>query len=141
GNDGMKEMLEQLNALFEKSHPGVRFTMKLEGSSTGIGALSAKVSAFAPMGREAWPTDLGGFREAHGFLPTDVHVGWDGYARGVGHKNPPGVYVNAKNPLAGLTMQQVTRIFTQGAPGGDITHWHALGVKGEWAERQIHVYG
>jgi phosphate transport system substrate-binding protein len=141
GNDGMKEMLDQLNALFTKTHPGVRFTMNLEGSSTGIGGLTAGVSAFAPMGREAWPTDIGGFKEARGHLPTDIHVGYDGYVRGTGFKNPPGVYVNVKNPLAGLSMEQVTRVFTQGAPGGDVTHWRSLGVGGDWAQRQIHVYG
>lgn len=141
GNDGMKEMLEQFNALFTKTHPGVRFKMLLEGSSTGIGGLTAGVSAFAPMGREAWPTDLGGYKEAHSRQPTDVHIGYDGYARGNGHKNPPAIYVNAKNPLAGLTMSQAMRLFTQGAPGGDITHWRSLGMSGDWAQRAIHVYG
>jgi phosphate transport system substrate-binding protein len=141
GNDGMKEMLEQFNLLFAKSNPDVRFTMLLEGSSTGIGGLSAGVSALAPMGREAWPTDLGGFKEAYGYQPTDIHIGYDGYARGSGHKNPPGVYVNAKSPLAGLSMSQVTRVFTQGAPSGDITHWRSLGVGGDCAQRAIHVYG
>jgi phosphate transport system substrate-binding protein len=141
GNDGMKEMLEQLNALFEKTHPGIRFSMKLEGSSTAVGGLTAGVSAFAPMGREAWPTDLTGFKEAFGYQPTDIHVGYDGYARGNGQKNPPGIYVNAKNPLAGLSMEQVVRVFTQGAPGGDITHWRSLGLGGDWAQRAIHVYG
>jgi phosphate transport system substrate-binding protein len=141
GNDGMKEMLGQLNTLFTKTHPGVRFTMLLEGSSTGIGGLTAGVSAFAPMGREAWPTDLGGFKEAYGYQPTDIRIGYDGYARGIGQKNPPAIYVNAKNPLAGLNMSQVMRLFTQGAPGGDITQWRSLGLGGEWAQRAIHVYG
>jgi phosphate transport system substrate-binding protein len=141
GNDGMKEMLEQLNTLFTKTHPGVRFTMLLEGSSTGIGGLTAGVSAFAPMGREAWPIDLGGFKEAYGYQPTDIHIGYDGYARGSGHKNPPGIYVNAKNPLAGLNLSQVKRLFTQGTPGGDITHWRSLGLGGDWAQHAIRVYG
>jgi phosphate transport system substrate-binding protein len=141
GNDGMKELLELSNALFEKSHPGIRFTMLLEGSSTGIGGLTATVSALAPMGREAWPADLLGFKEAFGYLPLDVHIGYDGYARGAGHKNPPAIYVNAKNPLAGLSMAQVARVFTRGAPGGEITHWRELGLDGAWAEHEIHVIG
>jgi phosphate transport system substrate-binding protein len=141
GNDGMKEMLQQLNALFERAHPGMKFHLVLEGSSTGIPALTAGVSALAPMGREAWPTDVGGFKEAHGFLPLDIHIGYDGYARGARHKNPPAIYVNAKNPLAGLNMEQLQRVFTQGAPGGDITSWRALGLQGDWGKRQIHVYG
>jgi hypothetical protein len=66
GNDGMKEMLEKFNELFQKTHPGVKFMMELEGSSTGIGGLTAGVSALAPMGCEAWPADIGGFREQYG---------------------------------------------------------------------------
>jgi len=140
GNDGMEEMLNQLNALFAKTHPGFKFTMLLKGSSTGIGGLTAGVSAFAPMGREAWPTDVAGFRETFGYLPLDIRVGYDGYTRPA-HKNPPGIYVNARNPLAGLTTDQVTRVFTEGSAKGGITVWGQVGLKGEWAKRTIHVYG
>jgi len=140
GNDGMEEMLNKLNELFAKTHPGIKFTMQLKGSSTGIGGLTAGVSAFAPMGREAWPTDVSGFREAFGYLPLDIRVGYDAYTRPQ-HKNPPAIYVNAKNPLAGLTTAQITRIFTEGAAKGDITYWSQLGLKGEWVKRAIHLYG
>lgn len=140
GNDGMEDLLNKLNALFVKSHPGTKFTMLLKGSSTGIGGLTAGVSAFAPMGREAWPTDLSGFREAFGYEPFDVHIGYDGYSRPK-HKHPPAIYVNAKNPLAGLSLAQIGRVFTSGSPGGDITHWSQLGLKGAWAHRAIHLYG
>lgn len=140
GNDGMEDLLNKFNALFTQTHPGIRFTMLLKGSSTGIGGLTAGVSAFAPMGRDAWPTDIGGFRETFGYEPSGVRVGYDGYTRPK-HKNPPAIYVNAKNPLAGLTMEQIARILTTGAPGGDITHWGQLGLTGAWAQRAIHVYG
>ncbi len=140
GNDGMEELLKELNALFEKAHPGARFTMLLKGSSTGIAGLTAGVSAFAPMGREAWGTDVSGFREIYGYQPFDIHIGYDGFVR-PGHKNPPAVYVNAKNPLAGLTLEQLARVFTGGNAAGDITRWQQLGVKGEWAKRAMHLYG
>jgi phosphate transport system substrate-binding protein len=140
GNDGMKVMLERFNALFASTHPGFRFTMLLEGSTTAIGGLTAGVSAFAPMGREAWPSELGGFRDFFGYQPVDIHIGYGGFAH-AGHKNPPGIYVNVKNPLAGLTVEQVTRIMTSGAAGGDLTHWRQLDLGGEWAKRAIHAYG
>jgi phosphate transport system substrate-binding protein len=38
-------------------------------------------------------------------------------------------------------MDQLARIFTTGAPGGDLTHWGQLGASGEWASRPIHTYG
>jgi phosphate transport system substrate-binding protein len=141
GNDGMEEMLEQLNGLFAKTHPGMRFTMLLKGSSTGIGGLTAGVSAFAPMGREAWPTDLAGFRELYGYEPLAIRVGYDGYGPRPKRKNPPAIYVNAKNPLASLTVEEAARIFTTGTPGGDLTRWNQLGLKGAWAQRAIHPYG
>jgi phosphate transport system substrate-binding protein len=140
GNDGMEDLLNQWNDHFTKTHPQIKFTMLLRGSSTGIGGLTAGVSAFAPMGREAWPTDLSGFREAFGYEPVDFRVGYDGYSRPK-HKNPPAIYVHAKNPLAGLTTAQLIRVFVSGAPGGDITHWGQLGVNGPWAKRAIHLYG
>ena len=141
GNDGMEEMLKKFNDLFMKTHSGFKFSMVLKGSSTGIGGLTAGVSAFAPMGREAWPTDVTGFRETFGYLPFDIHVGYDGFGPRPKLKTPPAIYVNAKNPLPGLTVEQLTRIFASGAPEGDITHWSELGLKGEWAKRVIHVYG
>jgi phosphate transport system substrate-binding protein len=140
GNDGMRAMLDSLNALFVQTHPGFRFTMRLEGSSTGIGGLTAGVSAFAPMGRAAWPSELGGFHDFFGYQPTDIHIGYGGYAR-PGHKSPPGIYVNVNNPLAGLTLDQLARIMTSGAAGGDLTHWRQLDLGGEWAKRAIHTYG
>jgi phosphate transport system substrate-binding protein len=140
GNDGMKAMLERFNALFAQTHPGFRFTMLLEGSSTGIGGLTAGVSAFAPMGREAWPSELSGFHDYFGYQPLDVHIGYGGFSH-AGHKNPPAIYVNAANPLAGLTLEQITRIMTSGDTKGELTHWRQLGVGGKWAQHAIHVYG
>ncbi len=141
GDDGMKEILEKFNEAFTKTHPAFRFTMLLKGSSTGIGGLTAGVSAFAPMGREAWATDVSGFREFIGYVPTDFVIGYDAFGPRAGHKSPPGIYVNIKNPLASLTTEQVARILTTGASKGDITHWSQLGLKGEWAKRLIHTYG
>ncbi|HKB90345.1 MAG TPA: substrate-binding domain-containing protein [Opitutaceae bacterium] len=141
GNDGMEGMLNKFNDLFVKTHPGFKFKMLLKGSSTGIGGLTAGVSAFAPMGREAWPTELSGFREAYEYLPLDIHVGYDGYGPRPKYKTPPGIYVSAKSPLNGLTVEQVTRIFTTGSAKGNITHWGQLGVTGGWANRVIHLYG
>jgi phosphate transport system substrate-binding protein len=55
--------------------------------------------------------------------------------------NPPAIYANAKNPLAGLTLEQVARVFTTGGGNGDITQWGQLGLPGIWSERIIHIYG
>jgi phosphate transport system substrate-binding protein len=140
GNDGLEEMVKEWDTLFVKTHPGFTFTANMKGSSVGLGGLTAGVSALGPMGREGWPIELAGFKEAIGYPPLDIHIGYDDYTRPK-HKSPPGIYVSAKNPIEGLTVDQVERIFTSGNRKGDITRWSQLGLKGRWAEREIHLYG
>ena len=129
-----------MNAKFTASHPDAHFTMVLKGSSTAISGLTAGVAVLAPMGREAWPADLSGFRETYGYLPLDIRIGYDAYT-GANRKSPPGIYVNAKNPLASLTLDQVQRLFTAGSAKGDLSRWGQLGLGGKWAARTIHLYG
>lgn len=138
GNDGMELLLRQFNELFIRTHPGFKFTLRCKGSSTGMGGLTAGVSALAPMSREGWPVEIEPFRRLYGYEPVDIHIGRTGYS-GPGRKNPPAVYVNVKNPLTGITLDQLTRIFTTGQPGGDLTHWRQVDAGG--ADRVIHVYG
>lgn len=67
------------------------------------------------MGREAWPAELAGFHDMFGYQPLDVHIGYGGFTH-PGHKNPPAIYVNAANPLAGLTLDRAARIMTSARP-------------------------
>jgi phosphate transport system substrate-binding protein len=143
GNDGWDAIMAQYDELFLKTHSdfGRNFNLVLKGSSGAIPGIETGVSAFAPMGRAIWDADQTAFRIYHGYVPLDVRVGYDGFGPRDGRKSPPGVYVNAKNPLAGLTVEQVKRVLTEGNKGGDISHWSELGVEGKWAGRVIHVYG
>ena len=86
------------------------------------------------------PLETRPFRQLHGYEPTAIRVGRAGYAA-AGRTNPSGIYVNTKNPLRGLTMKQVTRVFTTGEASGDITAWGQLGLPHEWSQRVIHLYG
>jgi phosphate transport system substrate-binding protein len=54
---------------------------------------------------------------------------------------PVGIFVNKANPIQKLTVEQVARIFTTGATGGDVTAWGQVGLKGEWARGPIHPCG
>jgi phosphate transport system substrate-binding protein len=95
------------------------------------------------MGRDAIRQDLDGFKALHGYTPQSFLVGYDQspdpdiFPPG---KVPSAIWINARNPLPKITVELAARIFTTGAPGGDITHWSQLGVKGEWGKREIHVY-
>lgn len=141
GNDGMEDLVKDLNALFVRAHPGVRFTLRMEGSSVGLPALTAGATLLAPMSRDLWVSDRNAFRQVHGHLPTAVRIGYNGHGPRPPAKTPPAVYVHATNPLRGLTMAQLAQVFTAGSPEGDFNTWGQLGLAGEWASRRLHVYG
>jgi phosphate transport system substrate-binding protein len=142
GNDGMQTLIEQLNAQFIGKHPGFRFAVTAKGSSVGIPALTADATAIAPLSREGWLGDMHGFEQVKGYAPLDIRIGYSGFGPRAPHKTPPAIYVNAKNPLPGLTLGQVAQIITAGQPQGDINTWGQVGVKdGQWAPRRIHLYG
>jgi len=140
GEDAMLPILTKFNVLFVETHPGFKFWMALKGSATGIGAIADGVTAFAPMGREARPTELFAFRQRWGYDTTEVRIGYNGYG-GPARKTPPGIYVHAGTPIPGLTVDQIRRILTIGGATGTIASWNELGLGGPWAKRRIHVYG
>ncbi|ADV83021.1 PstS family phosphate ABC transporter substrate-binding protein [Terriglobus saanensis] len=143
GNDGWEEMMTKFDEFFLKTHPGFKrqFHTVMKGSSVAIPALQTGVSALSPMARAMWEDDRFSFHRLHGYDPLDIHIGYAAFGPRAGKKSPPWIYINAKNPLAGLTVEQIRQIFTDGAKGGTITRWSQLGVKGPWANRTIHVYG
>jgi phosphate transport system substrate-binding protein len=141
GSDGSEEMLTEFNELFAKTHSGFKFRLLVGGlPSISLYGLITGVSAFALIDREIWPLETRPFRQIHGYEPTAIRIGLVGYS-GPGRMSPPGVYVNARNPLAGLTVEQVARVFTTGGGNGDMTHWGQLGLTGAWTQRVIHLYG
>jgi phosphate transport system substrate-binding protein len=140
GDDTMEPLLKRLNELFVQTHPGIRFTLMLRSQPTGIDGIQAGVSLFAPVAHDAWETEIEPFKRLTGYRPLDVRIGRRGYA-GAGRENPPGIYVNANNPLSQLTLDQVARIFTTGQMPSDLRHWSQLGVGGEWVKHAIHLYG
>lgn len=141
GNDGLAAVVEQWNALFVRTHPGIRFSIRMEGSSTGMPALAAGATAFAPLTRDIWPGDRAAFRQLHGYDATPVRVGYNGHGPRSPAKTPPAVYVHRSNPLAGMSLPQVAQVFTAGTPQGDVNLWSQLGMQGAWAPRRIHAYG
>jgi phosphate transport system substrate-binding protein len=142
-NDLVGPYFEALDELFTRTHPNIKIHLNPLGSEPAIAALTSGVSAFAPLGRDGIRQDLDGFQALHGYAPQSFLVGYDQspdpdiFPPG---KFPSAVWINAKNPLPKITVALAARIFTTGAPGGDITHWSQLGDKGEWAKREIHVY-
>lgn len=137
GSDTLTTILPDLLAAYARHAPDVRFSADLRGSSTAMPALTAGTTIFAPMGRELWQNDLDGFRQVKGYAPVRLRIAYASHGPRPDGKTPPAIYVNAANPIAGLSLAQVRRIFAAGAPGGDIADWSALGVK----PGAVHAYG
>ncbi len=140
GDNTLAPLLARWNELFARSHPGIRFTIRLANPPAGIDGIIARVSIFAPVAHDAWESEIDPFKRLNGFRPLDIRVARIGYA-GAGRDNPPSIYVNAANPFARLDIEEVGRIFTAGRMPSDLRHWRQLGVGGEWGKHSIHAYG
>lgn len=142
GSDTLIALFPDLLRGFAATDPAVRFTTDLRGSSIAMPALTAGTSAIAPMGRELWQNDLDAFREVKGYAPTRIRIAYSSHGPRADGKTPPAIYVNAGNPIAGLSMAQVKRVFAAGAPGGDARTWSDLAtMAGQWRAAPIHVLG
>ncbi len=140
GYNDMDAIFVNLNALFNRSHPGFKFTMTLKGTATAAPALTHGVSAFAPMGAEFSALEMASYRSIVGEEPLMfrvAHCSLNPRAK----SGPVGIFVNQANPLEKLTVDQVAQIFTTGSRGGDLTNWGQLGLAGAWANRRLHPYG
>ena len=74
------------------------------------------------------------FRSRYGFEPMEIPIALDTIA----------IYVNSRNPVQGLTLEQVDAIFGAERKRGlaeNIRAWGQVGMEGEWAQQPINVYG
>jgi phosphate transport system substrate-binding protein len=76
--------------------------------------------------------DVAAFTRKFGYAPTAVPFAQGGIA----------VFVCRDNPLAGLTMGQLRRVFARDAQpdSGRIDRWGELGLKTQWTDRRIELY-
>ena len=135
GYNDMAEMLGALGAAFTVHQPGIAFDFVLKGTRTAPLALLNRSSAFAPMGAEFTAADLSSWRVTNTSDPLVVQVAKDSLdPRAL--SSPLGIFVNAANPLARMTLPKLHRVLT--TPG---LRWGALGLSGAWAQRPVHVLG
>jgi phosphate transport system substrate-binding protein len=86
------------------------------------------------MSRVMTAREVEAFEKKHGYKPTAVGVAIDALE----------VYVNKDNPIKGLSIEEVDAAMSVGRKCGgasDITKWGQLGMTGEWANRDIAMYG
>jgi len=134
GSDTMNNEMTLWAEAFRKMYPGVDVEIEGKGSGTAPAALIEGSSHFGPMSRAMKNKEVDQFEKAFGYKPTAIGTSIDMLA----------VYIHKDNPLKQLTLEQVDAIFSKTRKGGypaDITTWGQLGLKGEWANKPISLYG
>jgi phosphate transport system substrate-binding protein len=131
---------------FAKLQPGIRFSLDEVNNSTGKGvrALLAGIPTDITLtGREMRPPEFAEFVRMYGFQPRFIAVAGGSYdAHG---KSPaPVFFVNKANPTDKLSLDQLDAMYSKTCKRGfgtEIKTWGQLGLRGEWADRAITLYG
>jgi phosphate transport system substrate-binding protein len=102
-------------------------------TSIGAAALLAGKADIVPMSRPLTPAEIAPFQKKYGYAPTEIKVAADALA----------IYVDKRNPLPSLTLEQLDGIFsrTQKRGGKPIETWGDAGLAGDWATRPIMLFG
>lgn len=134
GSDTMNNLLALWLEGFKKYYPNVNVQIEGKGSSTAAPALISGTAQLGPMSRAMKNEEIDKFEKKFGYKPTKIGTSLDALA----------VYVNRDNPIEGLSLPQIDAIFSKTRRGGykeNITKWGQLGLKGDWTNRRISLYG
>jgi phosphate transport system substrate-binding protein len=134
GSDTMNNIVALWGEGFRKFYRDVNIEIEGKGSGTAPPALVAGAAQFGPMSRTMKQAEIDQFEDKFGYKPTALPTAID----------MVGVYVNKDNPIKSLTMAQLDAIFGKTRKAGydkDIRTWGDLGLKGEWADKPISIYG
>jgi phosphate transport system substrate-binding protein len=134
GSDTLNNLMTLWSEGFRKHYPNVKFAVEGKGSTTAVPALIDGKADLGPMSRPMKSDEIKKFEDKFGYKPTAVAVGLDALA----------VFVHKDNPVEKLTLAQVDAIFSATRKGGyseDITKWGQTGLKGEWENLGITLYG
>jgi phosphate transport system substrate-binding protein len=111
GSDTLVNLALAWAELYMHEHPEVRISVTGGGSGTGIAALINGTVHLANASREMKSEEIKAAK-ANGINPVELVVARDAIA----------VVVNPENSVIGLTMQQISDIYT-----GKITNWRQVG--------------
>lgn len=142
GADVMDQITLGWAMMFRKAYPHLSVTMEARSSGSGAPALVDGRADAAPVGRELLPAEGAAFVKKFGYAPLAIKVA-TGSVGELGKTASTVVLVDKANPIRGLTMAELDAIYSTTDKRGhaDIKTWGDLGLKGEWADRPIHLYG
>jgi phosphate transport system substrate-binding protein len=142
GYAGLSAQLLRWESEYQTLHPEVRFDNQLHGAAAVMAGLYDGVADVALMGREIWPVETMAYQWVYQQQPFGIIVATAGL-HAPGQLFTPVVVVNAKNPLASISLSQLDAIYGsehQAAPA-NIRTWGDLSLTGPWADKPIHPYG
>jgi phosphate transport system substrate-binding protein len=142
GYSGLSGQLLRWESEYRKIHPDFRFENQLHSPATVMAGLYNGVADIALMGREIWPVETMAYRWVFQQPAFGVVVATAGL-NGPGQSFTPVIVVNAKNPIASISLSQLDAIYgsEHRAAPLNIRTWGELGLTGEWAAQPIHAYG
>ena len=134
GSDTLANLMTLWAEEFKRTYPNVNIQIQAAGSSTAPPALTEGTSNLGPMSRKMKNKETAAFEKKQGYKPTAIRVAIDALA----------VYVHKDNPIEGMSIPQVDAVFSSTRKCGhdaDITRWGQTGLSGEWAGRDIQLFG
>lgn len=134
GSDTLANMMTLWAEEYKRLYPNVNIQIQAAGSSTSPPALTEGTSQFVPMSRKMKEGEIEAFEKRYGYKPTAVPVAIDALA----------VFAHKDNPIKGLTMLQLDETFSTTMKCGGTqttTKWGDLGLTGEWADKDIQLFG
>ena len=133
GSDTLTNVMAIWSYQFSQLHPEASVQVEGRGSSTAPPALIEGTADIGVMSRRMSVPELQQFSSRYGKRPLAIPVALDAVV----------VYVNAKNPISGLSLAQLDSIFSADRLMGEarVRFWGDLGVGGAWSKRPITVYG
>lgn len=142
GADVMDEMTLGWVKMMRKAYPRLSVTMEARASGSGGPALTNGIAHAAPVGRELLPAEEKAFVDKFGYKPTAFRVA-TGSLGSLGKTAASIIMVDGDNPITCLSLQQLDAIYSaeRRRGGQPIRTWGDVGLKGEWADRPIHLYG
>jgi phosphate transport system substrate-binding protein len=134
GSDTLNNLMTFWSEKFNKFYPNVKVQVEGKGSGTAPPALIAGTAQLGPMSRTMKNTEIDDFEKKFGYKPTPIRVAVDSLA----------IFINKDNPLECLSLPEVDAMFSKSRRLGfkeDIKTWGQVGLKGDWQDRPISLYG
>ena len=124
---------------FTAQHPDTpaRVTLRTKFSAEAFDAFLRGEVQVAPFSRELFPAERTRYIAKFGVEPRLVPIATGSRAT-KGGTHAIAIFVNAANPLAQLTLDQLRAVLVR---DGGITTWGQLGLTGDWASKKITVHG